>query len=237
MSTGAEFQAQYEDYYADGSVDTKRLIAAKQSVGHITAITNGERAHSIIDIGAGEGSVLQEIAIQDLADELAAVEISGSGLEAISRRKIAKLKSVERFDGYKIEHPDQSFDLGLALHVLEHVEHERMFLAEAARVCKKLYVEVPLEHIGNLQRSIQVSGPYGHINFYTRHSLVNLLETTGLRVERVMVFNHDLAYERLVGGDLKGTLKYHLRRGLLKIAPDIAQRNFVYVAGALCCKK
>ena len=51
-----------------------------------------------------------------------------------------------------------------------------------------------------------------------------------------MVFSHDLAYERLTGGTLKGTLKYHLRRNFLRFAPNIAQRNFVYVAGALCSR-
>lgn len=237
MSTGQEYQALYEDYYADGGVDKKRAISARQSVGHVQAITEGLRFRTILDIGAGEGSVLDELGKQHIGDELSAIEISGSGIEAIQRRNIANLKSVERFDGYKIPHPDQSFDLGLALHVLEHVEHERMFLAEAARVCKSIYVEVPLEYLDDLQRSIRISGPYGHINFYTRYSLENLLKTTGLTVDRIMVFTHDLAYEQLIAGRLKGSIKHNIRKAMLRVAPKFAQRNFVYMAGALCSKK
>jgi SAM-dependent methyltransferase len=236
VSTSDDLQAQYEGYYADGSVDKKRAIAAKQSVGHIKALIGDRKFQSILDIGAGEGAVLQELQAQQLGDVLSAVEISGSGLDAIKRRTIANLKDVGRFDGYKIPHPDRSFDLGLAIHVLEHVEHERMFLAEAARVCKTLYVEVPLEHIGDLQRSIRNSGPFGHINFYTRHSFANLLTTTGLKIEGMTVFPHDLAYEQLGSGQMKGALKYYIRRGMLNIAPKIAMRNLVYMAGALCSK-
>ena len=84
------------------------------------------------------------------------------------------------------------------MHVVEHVEHERMFLTEARRVCKRLYVEIPLEHTRNLRRSIRLSGPYGHINFYTPPSFENLLKTSGLKVERMIVFPHDLAYEQLL---------------------------------------
>lgn len=95
--------------------------------------------------------------------------------------EVPGLKSLDVFDGYHIPHSDKSFDLGLAIHVVEHVEHERMFLMEAARVCKQLYIEVPLEHTRNLNRAIRMSGPYGHINFYTPLTFENLLNTSGSR--------------------------------------------------------
>jgi SAM-dependent methyltransferase len=236
VSTGEEYQALYEDYYASGKVDAKRAISARQSVGHIKAISQGLEVGSILDIGAGEGAVLDELSREKIGAALSAIEISGSGIEAIEKRKIPNLQGVRRFDGYKVPYDDQSFDLGLALHVLEHVEHERMFLAEAARVCRKVYVEVPLEHLGNLRRSIRISGPYGHINFYTRYSLENLIKTTGLTVDRLMVFTHDLAYEQLVSGDLKGRLKHLVRKTALRAVPDLAQRTFVYMAGVLCSR-
>lgn len=172
-----------------------------------------------------------------LGKTLGAVEISTSGVEAIKARKISNLASVDIFDGYHIPHADKTFDLDLAIHVVEHVEHERMFLTEAARVCKKLYIEVPLEHTRNLTKAIRMSGPYGHINFYTPLTFDNLLKTSGLKVERLMTFAHDLAYEQHLYGKSKGWVKYKLRTEFLRFAPKAAVRSMVYMAGALCSAK
>lgn len=234
MSSSDALLSMYDDYYGDAVVAQKRAIAARQTFGHIEAITRGETFNSVLDIGAGEGAVLSQLSAHGFGKVLNAVEISGSGIEAIKHRNIPNLAKVDKFDGYHIPHPDRSIDLGLAVHVVEHVEHERMFLNEAKRVCKKLYVEVPLEHTRNLRRAIHLSGPYGHINFYTPLSFENLLKTSGLKVERMMVFPHDLAYEQLLAGKTRGWLKYQARRGLLKLNEPLAVRNLVYMAGALC---
>ncbi|RUU27526.1 class I SAM-dependent methyltransferase [Mesorhizobium sp. M6A.T.Ce.TU.016.01.1.1] len=234
MADAGSIIAIYDDYYADGKVAAKREIASQQSVGHIEAILQGKTFEKILDIGAGEGAVLDKLNKRNLAKTLGAVEISTSGIEAIKARKIPSLKSLDVFDGYHIPHSDKSFDLGLAIHVVEHVEHERLFLAEAARVCKKLYIEVPLEHTRRLDRAIRMSGPSGHINFYTTLSFENLLKTSGLAVERLKVFPHDLAYEQHLAGRTKGWLKYKVRTEFLKIAPKAAMRSVAYMAGALC---
>ncbi|SIT59320.1 putative S-adenosyl-L-methionine (SAM)-MTase [Mesorhizobium prunaredense] len=224
----------YDEYYAGDTVHPKREIASVQSVSHIDTIIQGEAFERILDIGAGEGAVLDKLNKRRLGKSLAAVEISSSGIKAIKARKISNLESVEQFDGYHLPHADKSFDLGLAIHVVEHVEHERMFLAEAGRVCKKLYIEVPLEHTRRLDRAIRMSGPYGHINFYTILSFENLLKTSGLTVERLKVFPHDLAYEQHLAGRTKGWLKYKVRTEFLKILPKTAMRSIAYMAGALC---
>ncbi|TIP82731.1 MAG: class I SAM-dependent methyltransferase, partial [Mesorhizobium sp.] len=230
MADAGSIIAIYDDYYADGKVAAKREIASQQSVGHIEAILPGETFEKVLDIGAGEGAVLDKLNERNLAKTLGAVEISTSGIEAIKARKIPSLKSLDVFDGYHIPHPDKSFDLGLAIHVVEHVEHERMFLMEAARVCKKLYIEVPLEHTRNLNRAIRMSGPFGHINFYTPLTFENLLNTSGLKVDRLMTFAHDLAYEQHLAGRSKGWVKYKLRTEFLKVAPKTAVRNMTYMA-------
>ncbi|MER8962532.1 class I SAM-dependent methyltransferase [Mesorhizobium sp. M0701] len=227
----------YDDYYADGKVAAKRDIASNQSVGHIEAVIQGQFFDRILDIGAGEGAVLDKLNRKGLGKKLGAVEISKSGVEAIKARKIAKLDSIDVFDGYHIPHPDKSFDLGLAIHVVEHVEHERMFLREAARVCEKLYIEVPLEHTRDLRKAIRMSGPYGHINFYTTQTFENLLKTSGLKVERLKVFAHDLAYEQHLAGEKKGWVKHRLRTEFLRFAPKTAMRSMAYMAGALCSSR
>ncbi|MBY5399339.1 class I SAM-dependent methyltransferase [Rhizobium leguminosarum] len=234
MSTNTELMDMYEDYYADGEVAEKRAIAARQSLGHILKVAPGRTFDKVIDIGAGEGAVLSELSAAGIAKSLAAVEISKSGIDAIKARKLPALSSVEQFDGYKIPHPNKAFDLSLAIHVLEHVEHERMFLYEAKRVSEKLYIEVPLELTKDLDKSIRMSGPYGHINFYTPGSFENLLRTSGFTVEKMVIFAHDIEYEQYLAGRSKGWVKYQIRQKLLRYAPKFATRNMVYMAGALC---
>ncbi len=55
-----------------------------------------------------------------------------------------------------------------------------MFLKEAVRVCRQIYVETPLEHTSHLAKAIKISSKFGHINFYTSETFANLLQTLGI---------------------------------------------------------
>lgn len=234
MSTGDKYVEMYRDYYKDGRVTEKREIAARQSLDHIQKITYGQRYARILDVGAGNGAMLQAFEMLGGGERLSAVEISRSGIDEIKARNLKTLDSVLEFDGYKIPHPDKSFDLGTAVHVLEHVEHERLFLKEMARVCRNLYIEVPLELTRDLAKAVRMSGPFGHINFYTDGTLHNLLITSGLTVKALTVFHNDLEYEVHLAGSLKGTIKHIIKKGALRYARKFAMRRFVYLGGALC---
>ena len=234
MEVGKQYADMYENYYSGNEVNIKREIAARQTLGHIVEVTDGRRFEKVLDIGAGNGSVLQELESSDICSEFSAVEISKSGVEAIRSRNLSRLKEVKLFDGYNIDFPDNSSDLGLAVHVLEHVEHERQFLMESARVCKHIYVEVHLEHTRYIDRSIRISGEFGHINFYTADTFRNILVTSGLQVEAMRVFYHDRDYEVLLSGRWKGEVKYQIRKHALALWPRLAMRHLVYMAGALC---
>ena len=91
-----------------------------------------------------------------------------------------------------------------------------------------------MELTRDLAKSIRLSGPFGHINFYTDGSLHNLLSTSGLRVNALMVFHNDLEYEVHLAGPLKGKIKHIIRSGALRLAKPLAMRRFTYLAGALC---
>ena len=64
----------YDGYYTD-VVATKRIIAAVQSVDHLQTLA-GNSLGSLLDVGSGEGAVLQEISRRGLATSMDAVEIS-----------------------------------------------------------------------------------------------------------------------------------------------------------------
>jgi hypothetical protein len=110
-----------------------------------------------------------------------------------------------------------------------------MFLKEAARVCKKLYIEVPLEHTRSLDKSIRISGPFGHINFYTNTSFDNLIHTSGLKIEKSIIFPASLERESYIANNkFIGYVKHQIRKNALKLSPRMATNTFVYMYGVIC---
>jgi SAM-dependent methyltransferase len=220
----------YGSYY-DGSVTEKRGIAARQTVTHIQRLLRNPPYGRLIDVGAGDGAVLALLDQVAFAHELHAVDISSSGVDAIRARHLPRLRCAELFDGYRIPESEESYDLGLAIHVLEHVEHERAFLNEITSKCNLVYVEVPLELTINVDLS--TSGRYGHINLYTPTSFRNLLLTSELEILEFEVFTNSLEYETHLGGRWRGPLKHALRNTLLTAAPFVAPFMMTYLAGAV----
>src|SRR5665213_1825238 len=232
MSQSAELRDFYDGYYND-AVAAKRTIAASQSVDHLQLLGGAKLGH-LLDMGAGDGAVLQEIERRNIASKLDAVEISTSGINRVTSRNLSLLNGIRSFDGYKLPFEDNSFDTGIAIHVLEHVEHERLFLNELRRVSKRVFVEVPLEHTFRFQRSIAMGKPFGHINHYTFERFLNLLKTCGLTPLAANIFSNSLAYETFVGGRMAGPITHVIRSSALKIAPSIAPNVFVYLGAAMC---
>jgi hypothetical protein len=123
------------------------------------------------------------------------------------------------------------------MHVLEHVEHERVFLSEISRVCKKVYIEVPLENTISIDKAIGFSPKYGHINFYNPSTLKSLMNSCNLEVLSFSVFSHSREYEVLLNGYVSGSLRYFIKKFFLKIAPKYATLFFTYTGGIVVSKK
>lgn len=224
----------YRDYYLDEIVLAKRKISAHQSVDHLRSLLPPRNYQSIIDIGAGDGSVLVELDKLKISNQLHAVEISESGCFSIRQKSIQSLQSVNQFNGYNIPFEDTSFELGLAIHVLEHVEHERAFLHEISRVCDFLYIEVPLELSLRIKNNINAGRKFGHINFYNQATFVNLLNSCDLEILNYKTFSASIEYEKHIASWPKGHLKYLIKSSSLKYLPAFSQLFFTYMAGAFC---
>jgi SAM-dependent methyltransferase len=233
MSQSPELHTFYQNYHGDaGSSKTK--ISAQETVDQIVSLNNDFPLGSVLDVGAGDGAVLAELEHRGLGEDLHAVEISGSGIERIKRRGLKHLKTIQSFDGYTLPFADNSFDTALLIHVLEHVEHERLLLKEISRVARRCYIEVPLEHTMWLRRSISVGKTFGHINYYSAGTFANVLDTAGLRPIALATFTHSRKYEQLLSGKIVGALKRAIRNTTLEIAPALAGQMFVYVGAAIC---
>lgn len=218
----------YSDYYEDAP-NPKREIAARDSVDHIIDF-HPEPLGSVVDVGAGNGSVIGEIARRGIATDVSALEISASGIERIQARQLAILKEVKPFDGYRMPYPNDNFDSAVCIHVLEHVEHERIFLKELARIARDVFIEIPLE--GGFRGRINYT--YGHINYYSPLSFLALVETSGLRIVKSKIVTSSLAYEQFVHGKVPGAVRAAARRGLLSIAGKRASDLMTYLMVAHC---
>lgn len=172
----------YGDYYV-GSDSEWRLLSAKAKAQNIIDVCKNISFNKVLEVGAGDGSILQYLDQWNFSKEMYAIEIAESGAEIIKKRQIKSLVEVKLFDGYKIPYPDDTFDVVILSHVLEHVEHERLVIRELKRVSKYIVIEVPLDYRFGVDNRIKHFLAYGHINMYTPSLIRFLLKTEALDIK------------------------------------------------------
>jgi SAM-dependent methyltransferase len=215
----------YEDYYRDGASEWRRLGAIDKAANIVTLCAAVPHA-SILEIGAGDGAVLSRLAELEFGERLYAIELSSSGVEVIERRAIPRLVECRRFDGAHAPYGDASFDLAVLSHVVEHLEHPRQLIREAARVARHVFVEVPLEDMRRHPEDYR-EDHVGHINFYSPRTIRWLLQSCGLRVVAQVTTNPSKA-TYTYSSKHRGVLQFYLKDILLTCVPRLATRHFCY---------
>ena len=192
IAVNQNLQEAYNDQYSSESA-IWRGLGARQKFQNILDITSKKSYQKVLEVGAGDGSILKLLSENNFSTELHAVEISESGLAQILAKNIKNLSSAQIFDGYKLPFADKSFDLVILSHVLEHVEHERLLLREIHRVTKNLVLEVPKDYRFGADRKLAHFLAYGHINLYTPTSLRFLLMTENFKINQQLtrLYHHD----------------------------------------------
>jgi len=236
----------YDGFYQKHD-EAWRMLGAKYKAQHIMDVCKGHTFDKVLEVGAGDGSILKLLADQNFAPEYHAVEISDSGVEHIKLRKITNVKSVQVFDGYHLPFEDNSFDLIILSHVLEHVEHERLLLRELKRVAKYCVIEVPKDYKAGVDNKIKHFLAYGHINVYTPTSLRYLLKTEGFEIENdltsmiepeVTKFNIYINQKKPKSfvTDLKISTEYSIKNALVNFLGKSAKEKFASAYTVLCKK-
>lgn len=177
----ADVKSAYDDFYL-GRDEQWRMLGAKYKAKNIIDVCKGHEFKKVLEVGAGDGSILQHLDGTKFFPEMHALEISQSGVDQINARKLKSLKSVNVFDGYHIPFADNEFDLVILAHVLEHVEFERMLLREIKRVSKYVIIEVPCDYRYGVDKRMKHFLNYGHINMYTPTSVRFLVQSEGFEV-------------------------------------------------------
>jgi ubiquinone/menaquinone biosynthesis C-methylase UbiE len=228
----AKLKDNYDSYY-DGE-STWRALGAIGKVQNIVDLCGVIPHGKILDIGSGEGALLQRLSNLNFGEELYSLEISQSAVSAILRRDIARVRECRLFDGYAIPYESRQFDLAILSHVLEHTEYPRKLLYEASRVADHVFIEVPLEDTIRLKPDF-VFDPVGHINFYSWKTIRRLLQTCDLRVLSQVVTNPPRAVYEYQSGR-KGIVKYMLKDFLLRAGERLACELFTYHCSIVCAK-
>lgn len=209
------YSAQY-----DQSLVEWRNTGAKFKAKNIVELAKGIPFRNMLEVGAGEGSILNWLSQWDFCSEMSCVEISESGIELIKSKQIKNLGDILLFDGYKIPYPDDHFDLVICSHVLEHVEHERLLLREIKRVSKYQIFEVPIDFSFYVDRKLSHFLSYGHINIYTPSLFRFLLKSENFNVEKDICHLYDDAVIRMqFRNNSKGYYVTKFKHFLLKLFP------------------
>ncbi len=240
----AELRDVYEDQYSAEGADAAcygawRAAGAEGKADHVAVLcaSLADRPRSLVEVGCGDGVLLEALASRGLGDSLHGFDISERAVQIASGR--AAIERVERFDGRALPAADAAYDLGVLSHVLEHVPDPLPLLCETARACRAVVVEVPLEANCSASRPAAQRGreAIGHLHRFARADVQRLASEAGLRVAGELADPLPLAlhmfWARGLTARARALGKAAARRGLFTVAPRTAERAFTVHYAAL----
>jgi ubiquinone/menaquinone biosynthesis C-methylase UbiE len=165
------------DKYGSANPLVKRMMAG--FFGALDAALPGERPAGVLEVGVGEGEVFERVRARFPDVPYAAVDLPDPALAADWRRRgLAGMFA----DIGRLPFPDDSFDLVLAIEVLEHVPDPSRALDELARVARShLVLSVPREpiwRVANMARGKYIGAlgnTPGHINHWSSSAFTRLV--------------------------------------------------------------
>ena len=140
----------------------------RRRLGLIRELVESNGCRSVLEVGCGDGFVLEAIA--DLDVDLAGVEISEVRVARANAR--APRAKVVQGDARSLRFPPRSFDVTICTEVLEHVPQPEQAVRELERVTKRrgsIIVTVPNERNWRLGRAALLRFPIripDHVNAF-----------------------------------------------------------------------
>lgn len=245
MQDASELAAFYEAAYSVGPEDAAlysrwRELGARGKAEHVLRLCRRAsiRPALTLEVGCGDGALLSELHRRGFGGRLSGVEISDAAV-AIARAR-PEIESVTLYDGASLPFASSSFDLGVLSHVLEHVPEPAALLAEVARCCGAVVVEVPLEANISARRrgKREHAAEVGHLQRLDRGQVRRIVSNAGLLLaaeledplpRRVHAFFATTDAQRLTA-----TARWALRTSLARTAPPLARRAFTLHYACLC---
>jgi SAM-dependent methyltransferase len=241
---GRDLSGFYDSAYARGGERHAawRELGARGKADHVVELVRQASlpASSVVEIGCGDGALLAELSSRGFGEALSGFDISAAAVELASTRPVPRLASVQVFDGVSLPVADGAFDLGVLSHVLEHVPEPLPLLREAARACRALIVEVPLERNASGAREAKrsSSAEIGHVQTLDRDAVRTLVAGAGLRVTAELLDPLPREVHTFFASSpvdqARGLAKAAVRRGLFRVSPAVAERAFTLHYACAC---
>jgi SAM-dependent methyltransferase len=235
----------YDDAYTQAPAEAAlyarwRALGAIGKADHVTALCRdaGVRPASTLEVGCGDGALLCELHTRGFGGALAGVEITEAAVRIARLRP--QIGSVDLYDGEHLPAPDRAVDLGILSHVLEHVPDPSALLAEVARVCDTIVLEVPLEANWSARRAGKRahSAEVGHLQRLDRAAIGDIVARAGLAVVGELEDPLPLEVHRFFATTprqhIAGGVKWAVRSGLHRLLPGLARRAFTVHYACLC---
>jgi SAM-dependent methyltransferase len=240
----------YDEAYAQPDPARAALYARWRALGAVgkadhvlalcarAALRAGGHPINTLEIGCGDGALLCELHARAFGGRLAGVEITEAAV-AIARDR-SEIDSVERYDGSRLPAGDGAYELGILSHVLEHVPDPAALLAEAARVCDAVVMEVPLEANLSARRSskLEHAREVGHLQRLDRAGARAIVARANLRIacelEDPLPLAAHLFFATTPSARARARAKHALRTCLHRLAPSLARRLFTVHYACLC---
>ncbi len=178
--TGRDINRRYYETPAAGRDDYWRKMAAPRfRVAEILTLVEDHAPESLVDLGCGNGRLLEEISARLPIDDLAGIDLSSTQIEA-NRRTYPDIEW-HRLD---LEEPLPTsskltghFDIVVASEIIEHLQWPDRFLVRARELVKpergKLILSTQSGKIRETERRV------GHVRHFTREDLETLLDDAG----------------------------------------------------------
>ncbi len=166
----------YDKYASKNPIERRLMSGFFRSLDELTPRAAPE---SILEVGVGEGEVAARLAARWPSVRIVGIDLPDSTLA--SHWHEAPLNGAFA-DIARLPFPDSSFDLVLAIEVLEHVPDPPAALRELARVARRdVVVSVPREpiwRIANMGRGKylrELGNTPGHINHWSKGAFVSVV--------------------------------------------------------------
>jgi len=239
----------YDDAYSrdptQGAVYARwRALSAVGKADHVLALcadaglwADGHPINTL-EVGCGDGALLCELHRRGFGGRLSGVEITEAAV-AIARDRV-EIDSVSLYDGLHLPDGDGTFELGVLSHVLEHVPDPSALLAEVARACRAVIVEVPLEANLSARRASkrEHAAEVGHLQRLSRDQARLIVARAGLRIacelEDPLPLEVHQFFAAGAASRATASVKWALRVGLHRLAPSLARRLFTVHYAFLC---
>lgn len=195
----------------------------------------------LVEIGCGDGALLSELTGRGFASTRVGFDISPAAVELARQRP--GVASTAVFDGRRTPAGDDSYDLAILSHVLEHVTDPAALLAEAARLAPAVILEVPLEDNRSARRFSRddLHAATGHIQRFDQAAVAGLVDNAGLVLQRDLIDpltrDFHLFFAETPRDRAAGHAKALVRSALHRASPRLAARAFTVHYAALCTRR